>query len=305
MGLLDGLGKALLGEAAVKITADFLREAEAKSGPDSLEAALARKAHNHARAYAGEPPIERPVFARSEPKASQDRARAAPTREDIARNLRNAANKGNPVAMAQLGHAYLAGDGVRQNPSEGVKWFGRAALTRHPLACHLAGKGLEQFGAYREAAQSYLTSAQRGNADGMWEIALCYAQAKGVAKDEQQFERWFNAAVAAGQPDAVALKNRHEQQSGHQDQQDHQNKQQEQQHEHHEQQNKQREQSASGFDGTMTRKQALEILELKEGATREEITAAFKRMMIKNHPDQGGSTFIAKLLNQARAVLLH
>jgi len=49
----------------------------------------------------------------------------------------------------------------------------------------------------------------------------------------------------------------------------------------------------------MTRKVALEILELKEGTSREQIEAAYKRMMIKNHPDAGGSTY-----NAAREVLL-
>lgn len=54
----------------------------------------------------------------------------------------------------------------------------------------------------------------------------------------------------------------------------------------------------------MTRKEALEILGLKDGATRKEILDAYKKMIRKNHPDQGGSEYLAAKINQARDVLL-
>jgi hypothetical protein len=57
-------------------------------------------------------------------------------------------------------------------------------------------------------------------------------------------------------------------------------------------------------DSPMTRAHALEVLELHEGATREEVQAAYARLMKKVHPDVGGSTFFAKQLNEARDVLL-
>jgi hypothetical protein len=59
-----------------------------------------------------------------------------------------------------------------------------------------------------------------------------------------------------------------------------------------------------GWDGKMNRADALEVLELKEGATRQEINAAYSRLMQKVHPDLGGSTFFAKQLNAARKTLL-
>jgi DnaJ-class molecular chaperone len=54
----------------------------------------------------------------------------------------------------------------------------------------------------------------------------------------------------------------------------------------------------------MTPEQALEILELKAGATEQEIRSAYNRLMQKVHPDAGGSTFFAKQLNLARDTLL-
>lgn len=55
--------------------------------------------------------------------------------------------------------------------------------------------------------------------------------------------------------------------------------------------------------GPMSRRRALSILGLAEGATPAEITAAHKRLIKKLHPDTGGSGGIAQLLNEAREVL--
>lgn len=56
--------------------------------------------------------------------------------------------------------------------------------------------------------------------------------------------------------------------------------------------------------GTMSRQEALEILGLEDGATPDQIRAAYRRLMAQAHPDRGGSTWIAAKLNEARGVLL-
>ncbi len=62
--------------------------------------------------------------------------------------------------------------------------------------------------------------------------------------------------------------------------------------------------SANKRNHILTRKDALEILGLQEGATKEEIIASYQKMMKKNHPDLGGSDWITKKLNEARDILL-
>ncbi len=54
----------------------------------------------------------------------------------------------------------------------------------------------------------------------------------------------------------------------------------------------------------MSRQEAYEVLGLVQGATREEICAAHRRLIQKVHPDRGGSDYLAGKINQARDTLL-
>ena len=54
----------------------------------------------------------------------------------------------------------------------------------------------------------------------------------------------------------------------------------------------------------MTRKEALEVLGLKDGADTAEIKAAHKKLIKKTHPDQEGSQWLAAKINQAKDTLL-
>jgi hypothetical protein len=54
----------------------------------------------------------------------------------------------------------------------------------------------------------------------------------------------------------------------------------------------------------MTRQEALATLGLQEGATEEEIRAAHRRLILRMHPDAGGSAELAARINRAKDVLL-
>mmetsp|Transcript_5497 Transcript_5497/g.9783 ORF Transcript_5497/g.9783 Transcript_5497/m.9783 type:complete len:132 (+) Transcript_5497:138-533(+) len=59
-----------------------------------------------------------------------------------------------------------------------------------------------------------------------------------------------------------------------------------------------------GFEAEMTRKEALSILGLREGASRDQIRDAHRNLMRLNHPDTGGSALLATKVNEAKDFLL-
>lgn len=59
-----------------------------------------------------------------------------------------------------------------------------------------------------------------------------------------------------------------------------------------------------GFEETMTKREAALILGVRESSSPQRVKDAHRKLLILNHPDTGGSTYLAGKLNEAKELLL-
>lgn len=55
-----------------------------------------------------------------------------------------------------------------------------------------------------------------------------------------------------------------------------------------------------GFDAKMNRREAALILGISPSANKTKVKDAFKKVMAVNHPDRGGSPYLASKINEAK-----
>ncbi|XP_039248219.1 mitochondrial import inner membrane translocase subunit TIM14-like [Styela clava] len=60
-----------------------------------------------------------------------------------------------------------------------------------------------------------------------------------------------------------------------------------------------------GFETKMTKREAALILGIGQSSNRNRVRECHRRIMLLNHPDKGGSPYLAAKINQAKDMLDH
>jgi TPR repeat protein len=122
---------------------------------------------------------------------------------------RQAAEKGNPAAMLQLGVIYAFGKGVPKDYAEAIKWYrlsadkGNARAMFNIGVMYLHGLGVDKSDT--DAVKWYRLSADKGDIFAMCNLGSMYQNGRGVPTDYEEAMKLYKAAADRG--DAFAMDN--------------------------------------------------------------------------------------------------
>ena len=120
--------------------------------------------------------------------------------------FRKAAEQGHAGAQCNLGCMYELGRGVEQDSAQAVYWYRKAAEQGHPDAqCDLGFMYQRGLGVKEDQAQAvvwYLKAAEQGNASAQFNLGTMYQLGEAVKKDDSQAMDWYGKAAKQGDADA-------------------------------------------------------------------------------------------------------
>ena len=171
---------------------------------------IAAPALTEDNATAGFEPVTTPEV---QPLAGKDTKAAAETAAIVVpeaitpASLSQAAGKGDPLALFEIGARYTEGRGVAEDLKEAARWYELAANRGFaPAEYRLAnlyekGQGVERD--LERARKLYETAADRGNASAMHNLAVLLATGSGAAgPDFDAAAKWFQKASELGVRDS-------------------------------------------------------------------------------------------------------
>ncbi len=124
------------------------------------------------------------------------------------RFLKDAAERGHPVAMNDYGYLLQRGLGTDKDEKSAMEWFERAAALGEREAMnnigtsYLDGRGVPKDN--EMAFKWFLQAAEHNSTRGMFNVAEMYWHGAGVKKDKEEAIRWFKQAEEAGAEEATA-----------------------------------------------------------------------------------------------------
>jgi localization factor PodJL len=116
--------------------------------------------------------------------------------------LAEAARKGDPLALFEVGAVYTEGRGVKTDLAEAAKWYQRAAdagvVPAEYRLASLYEKGTGVARDLNKARALYLQAAEKGNASAMHNLAVMLASGGEGAPDFAGAGKWFGMAADRG-----------------------------------------------------------------------------------------------------------
>jgi TPR repeat protein len=122
--------------------------------------------------------------------------------DEAVRNWRPLADRGDPDAQFNLGHAYRLGRGVPRNMTLAEQWYERAARAGHVEAQAMYGLILFQNGRRQEAMPYVQRAAERGDARAQYVYGTALFNGDVVARDWPRAYAFMSRAASQGFPPA-------------------------------------------------------------------------------------------------------
>lgn len=112
---------------------------------------------------------------------------------------KRAADLGHQPAFLEVGICYMNGSGVDENIILALEYFDKDSIILDKDLAYEIGdiffENKENSNSANKAYKYFLKSSDKGHADAHYQVALCYSNAIGVAKDEKKALGYFKKAV--------------------------------------------------------------------------------------------------------------
>ena len=114
----------------------------------------------------------------------------------------------NSRALRHIGFLYHDGIGVEQDIKKAIEWYDKA-INAGDISSMVTKGAIFYYGIggipidYEEAVKLYTRAAEKGDDDGMWRLARCYAKGKGVEKNPKKAFEWFKQSADKNNSNAL------------------------------------------------------------------------------------------------------